>query len=355
MPGALLRLGGLLLALSGCSDRDSAAALWQDYHYRLNNSLQIQTPSSAEPVDLTALRYPVRRDLRQRLSPLNVNLLEFLRLSPCALQRLIGERNSSLGQLAPASQRLLYEWRFLALAHTCVEQLREAESPESLIASLVRAIDIKTAELPRAYWNAYAASAEFQTLFSLRGGPLRPTAATQSTAHLWAALDDGLALKRALAEPADQRPALRGLEQHFQFIGATNYAGQLSSAMAVAAAQLAVATASLEARLAPRPLCLQSRATPQALIVQSVFHKYYIGKVQPYLANLHQQSRAFQGRLKRLHQTPGVEQPGVYRQWWHASWDETRPDSVWQSFERALADHTRAWQGLLQQCGLMPG
>jgi len=356
---------GCLLVLTGCSERQSALFLWSDYAYRMGNSLQLDIPVDVDrggrPADWQSLRYPSRRQLLYAVPTSSINLLEFLRLSRCELQRLIGQRNTSLGQLAPGSQRFLYEWRFLQLARECVRQLQAAPGGDADIAlaeELQRVVAEKSNSLPLVYWNAVAASEEFQTLFSLAAQPLGPVQAQVMPTALIDSLQGLLQIQRALIEhPGGELSSLQHLESHFQVLAASHHFGQLTLAMATAVPPLQAITAALQRRLQDPPLCYQQRPTPQARILESVFHKVYIGRVQPYLSALHRQSIALQPLLQQFYtraQGATVSLPPIHSEWWQATWAPAPANSAWQHFDAALSDHTRAWQQLLSSCGLMP-
>ncbi len=354
----------LFLLLPGaCSEPRTAGDLWLNYRYRLGNSLQSEFAEVADPLPANpAWRYPRRRQIRLAVEPVRVDLLAFLRLSHCELQRLIGERNSSLGQLAPESQRLLYELRFLQLAKPCLEYLQsESGNGSELAGQLLQAIATKRRNLSRVTWNALNVSRELQTLFALSAQPLAPAELQDSPVRLLQSLDYLYFLQRDIAEGAKQVLGDPLLERHFQVLGSDAYAGRLLLSLVLATEHLNRITPVLRERQLERPLCYQRRPSPQARIVERVFHKYYIGEIQAYLAVLHQQAQALQRRLQQLYLThlDNLEPPSAYQLWWQATWAaETgsgEGGSVWQEFNRALSNHTLAWQGLLANCGLMPG
>lgn len=354
-----------LLVLAGCSDRQSASYLWSDYAYRLGNSLQLDITIDADRLGRAEawqnLRYPSRRQLRQAVTPISINLLEFLRLSRCELQRLVGERNTSLGQLAPASQRFIYEWRFLQLARDCIRQLQTEQvgsAGTELAEELQRVVAVKADNLPLVFWNAVAASAEFQGLFSLAAQPFGPEQVQVMPAALIDSLQELLQVQQEVIEnPGGELLSLQHLESHFQVLAAGNHLGQLMLSMAAAIQPMQVMTSALQKRLQAPPLCYKRRPSPQAKILEAVFHKVYIGRVQPYLSAIHRQASALQPQLQRFYaQAQALDRPlpQAYGQWWQATWAPAPADSVWQRFEAALTDHTRAWQQLLNSCGLMP-
>ena len=44
-----------------------------------------------------------------------------------------------------------------------------------------------------------------------------------------------------------------------------------------------------------------------------------------------------------------------FEAYWRKTWSASDPESLWRRFQGAIDQHTRVWQTLLTQCGLMPG
>ncbi len=332
-----------MLAIAGCSQHE-ADALLANYQWRMGNALAV----SIEPANnLPAVVYPRRRDLQLDIPAVKINLLQFLRLSQCELQRLLGERNSNLGRLMPASQQLVYQQQFMQLAEACLSQLVVEDSGRDLQQALRKALASKQEHLPALVWNATFASDEFRHLLG--------------SAHTPSGLDDGVpsellnALANVLELVAQGRDAnWQPVESYLQIIGADTYGGQLVLSQQRLLQMLAPVTQALEAATAAHAVCPQGRTTPQARILQNVFYKYYIGQVQPYIAQVYQHSAALQKRLAGLYTaTDSVASPAFTR-YWNATWANDS-DSVWQDFLRQVAAHTVAWQQQLQQCGMRPG
>jgi Protein of unknown function (DUF3080) len=337
----------ILLLLPACSDQQSLESSMENYRYRLGNVFQIELQS--HPGSQLLPQYPSRRDLQLPLQPLAVNLLEFLRLSRCELQRLIGERNSSLGRVMADSQKLIYHQRFIALAEKCIRQLRDVKN-ESLAAKVESARHVKVADTPAAVWNASFASQEFQQLFSVAASPLTLLEAQQDAAVLVSAIET---LRRLLKLSSDLSSG--ELEAQYAVIGSDKYLGRLLRSQWQLSNELDSLSDQIEQKLAARLICLKSQPTAQAKIMQRVFLRFYIGEVQPYISGVYRQSRDVKVLIERLLSEVSIAQPEPFVVYWGLSWEEHNTQSVWSRFNISVQRHTRLWQNLLEQCGLRPG
>jgi hypothetical protein len=106
--------------------------------------------------------------------------------------------------------------------------------------------------------------------------------------------------------------------------------------------------------LATRPLCFNERPNQKFDVVQTVFLKYYINEIQPYIAKLHQQSEPLFKRIERLSSQLNSDQKMslVFDDFWSGVY--LSKGSEWQSFNAAIKQHTINWQQLLTQCGRLP-
>jgi hypothetical protein len=109
-----------------------------------------------------------------------------------------------------------------------------------------------------------------------------------------------------------------------------------------------------------------------------MFFSIYIGKVQPYLADLRRARIELLEPLAQLAQIQTAVMPQSFQRWQaralpveagvgnvhaesadieSASFESANAESanVWGGLDQAMADHTRGWQQLLEQCGLRPG
>jgi hypothetical protein len=345
----------LFFVLSSCQSRDSAEYIVDDYLYRLSNSLQVEPP--ALPKVSVLLAYPSRRVLQKDIPRININLLEFLRLSECELQRHIGQRNGALGRVMESTQQLIYDAKFVALAAQCLSQLN---SSSALSKTLIRAYDHKRQYLPSSIWNASFASKEFSYLFSLGAHPLssitvrqQPLQLTHALTRLHQTYGPLLGVDAIHRASLNEHP-LDEIEAYYQVIESSKRIGELRLSLQSITRALQQADEMLSVRINARPLCRQQQSNAQFTIVNNVFYKYYIGQVQPYIAALHKQSAdvfvAIDAlvRLQEINQMQTAE----FTFFWNKVYRSD--DGEWQSFNQAVEAHTVNWKKLLKQCGGLP-
>ncbi len=101
-------------------------------------------------------------------------------------------------------------------------------------------------------------------------------------------------------------------------------------------------------------LCPMGRKTTRGEYLHNVFVKFYAGEVQPYVGALHRQSAPLLAALEALWKVQTVAPPTAFFAFYDRWLSPATADGLWQSFDRAVKEHTRAWQSVLSQCGLMP-
>lgn len=331
--------------LTGCSNDQLSHAMFDNYLYRLSNSLDVNNEYDLEEsyrsLSKKLMRYPKKSVLLHTIPDIDVNILQFLQLSKCDLQRLVGKRNSSLGKLISGYHSLLYEYEFLLLATRCKNEL-EQEAP--LYDVLAKAIEHKKNYQRQLRWNVTFASAEVSYLFSLSTQPLSSEQLINKPVELVAGLE---ALNNWLTNSTTDSTALEGAYKAFE---KRKYIGELRLTMALSTSALLQADNLIQERFIDKPLSHKQQASPAFEVVNRVFHKFYIGEVQPMLAKLHQQGQTLFDVLDRLQSS--VEPTADFVDFWGHIY--TFEDSEWQVFNQAILNHTKSWQTLLMQCGRLP-
>ncbi|MBW0149524.1 DUF3080 domain-containing protein [Marinobacter sp. CAU 1620] len=307
----------------------------------------------SEP-ELTAIeppsQIPRRRNRVLTMPELDMGMLDFLSLYGCELQFVVGEKNSVMGKVMQPLNRLRYELRFIEAAQDCLPETED----EDLVEALQEAIDSKRESLPIAIWNATWGVEEVETLFTLAKGyyPVSPEGNPVSDLAL-----DAEELNQTVA-------ALRSgtLEVSLEFAGSVQQrwqaeyrAGQLLNSAALLKSRLDDATALIQRRIGGRPLCLNGKPNNQSEIVQGMFFSVYIEKIQPYMSGVGRARMALIEPLAALAEEQRSVMPPAFEVWYrrHLSQDSER--SLWRELDEAMSRHTKAWQTLLEQCGLRPG
>ena len=333
--------------LSACNPFSEARPMLDEYVERVARVLETEPElSSPEPAE----QIPRRRDRVLAMPELDMGILDFLSLYGCELQLVVGEKNSVMGRVMQPLNRLRYEVRFIEAARECLPEVEDEELEEAL----QRAIESKRESLPIAVWNATWGVEEVETLFTLAKGyyPVAPEGDPVSDLAV-----DAQQLNAATARLLDER-----LDVSLEFAGnvhqrwqAEYRAGQLINSARLLAARLDDATGLLQERLDGRPLCLNGKPNNQSDIVQNMFFSVYIGEIQPYMGEVRRARDALIEPLARLAQQQEEVMPEQFRDWYLQHLSLSAEGSLWLELDRAMADHTRAWQDLLEQCGLRPG
>jgi hypothetical protein len=319
-----------------------------DYLKRVERATGIQSHLSSQVV---LLHYPSRREQNLPVTPLRMGMMNFAKLYQCDLFKLINERNSIMGRVMPISQKLLYEITFLQNAKVCYQKLAAAATPNKQFLSLfAEVIEKKRADLPVIFWQATFNSPELKKLFSLAVSPLNPDEnqvffdAQQSIGYFY---ELGKYLNGA-SRHIDKEE----LEAHYYQLQRHQYGGRLLQSVAQLTGYLDRAAYSLETLIADSTLCFQNKPTEKALILNNVFKKYYAQRVGAYISQIHRQGKAWLADIDALIQVQRVKLPIAFSR--YRAQMLTFDAGIWQRFDAAIQGHTKAWQTVLSQCGLMP-
>ncbi len=346
----LLVLLCLLLPLSGCN-QDPVTEQLHDYAYRVGNAID-------QDIDLqlsdTLPSYPARRDRLLEVVDIREGMLDALDLRRCGLLTLIGERNSSLGKLAGFSQRLIYEIRFLPPLRACIESLESQvalnEDEQELLERLLSIHRIKQQNLPRVLANAVFNTEEMEQQFALGATP-----ASQEQLNRFTLIDPALQRLAYLSELTRQHDwavpkDIDRLEDSYHQLYLTPFGAEWLKSLSYLTQTLNQTAESIEKRLARRPLCFNRKPTPQARIIRNVFEQYYAAQLQPWMSAVHRSGQRWHDFWQEitllLPMTPELE--GYFADTLLSN------ESLWAQYIQARDRHTRSWQRLLGQCGLMP-
>jgi len=342
-------IGVLVVVLVwGCGPPQAVDVL-ADYDLRVRNALELDAPEAYRHSFPT---YPRRRDLRLELSDLRIGLLDLVSLERCGLEELVAERNSVLGKVMQPSQQLLYEHRLLGRARDCVDTLRaHPQLDEELLETLSEVVDAKERDLPRIYWNATFSSQEMAEHFSLAVEllPLQLEADPQAQQEALYYLRD---LHAGLGYSATEVVS-EELEGHLFQLNNGHYGGRMLRSLDALSYYLTDVADVLTQRQAERPLCPQGVPTPRAEVLQTIFLKFYSGQVQPYMARVHREGHAWVDAVEQLAARQDT-MPPAFATYRAAVLASEEPSAPWPRFVRAIDGHTKAWQAVLQSCGMGP-
>ncbi len=332
---------------TGCDPFTQPESMLDEYNRRLARVLDLEpqlTPVPAAP-GLPRLRERVRE-----IEPITLGLMDFLRLYGCELQFVVGERNSGLGRVAHPLTRLDYERRFITAAEDCLASIER----ESLAEQLIVATAQKRQSLPDAAWNAVWGSREIESHFTRSRGPL-PVHADHN--HLGTSVHNAALLERRIRNllNGELEQDLAALDAVYQRWLYDPLAGQALRSAILVTTRLDDASGLIEQRLGERPLCRDGRTNRQAEILRNMFGAVYAAEVQPYLANVQRVRRELLPPLLALASFRESSPSESFERYVLTVLDDSAEGNHWQAFDQAIARHTRAWQDLLDQCGMRPG
>lgn len=274
-----LVLAGLLIPLFACTGGGQTAEL-ADYLQRLSRPLGIE----AKQVEVPLTPMPPRAEsLRISLQGSKLDGLDFLRLRGCSLQQAIAKRNSSLGRVAPPSQRLLMELAFLREAPACIDTLL-TDGRKELAGIISESITLKRSQLPALIFNATLGNREYRDFWRTQQAPEDYPAQTNSL--VITALEQISAdAKRWLA--GDYQADETGFELALADI-AQGDGGELLDALSRQAAYLNAANALIDRRITSSPLCTDNSQAKAAPILRTVVGKFFVERIQVRAAELNQ-------------------------------------------------------------------
>ncbi|MEZ5450364.1 MAG: DUF3080 family protein [Thiolinea sp.] len=343
------------LLLGGCN-QPAAQALLEDYLDSMSRVLEtpIDTDLGTALLDLPAL--PEKRERRLPVTDIREGIIEVWDFQQCGMMHLIAERNSSLGKVMPASQKMAYELRFMAALQVCRDQLQALAQPsteqQAFLQRLLEIHALKQANLPADIWNGIYASDEITQHFALGQPPLPPDYAGHG--HVQRALERLQVLAGlATADPLQPPDWLPELEDSYYALYSSDFGAQWLTGLRLLTQTLERAAIALEQRLQRQAFCFPGHRPRRAEILGNIFRKYYAGQVQPYMALIQREGREWLAVHEQIMaQLPVPAAMQAYRE---QVISQDTPDSLWQSWQQANQRHTRAWQQILRQCGMMPG
>ena len=349
----LIIISNISAWLCACG-QPQADAVYMDYLERLARTMKTEVPELAsEPV----LQFPSRRQLKRIEPEIKMDFMAFLKMQNCNLQQLIAKRNSSLGKVMPSSQRLMYEHRLVQSLKRCLKiGGHESDSVEWMQHLLAR----KRAVRQTIFWNTVIASPEMAQFFS-------PSAKYLSMHNIEQRQDILRATSQLLSwqESLGRNKDLDGdsLEQAYLSISNEQYGTRLIKSALLAKVWLTRGTLLITSALDKQPLCPQGRATPQSVIMQNILSNFFVAKIQPHLARIQGELHALSQQFAILEANIVAESAGVqggfevpveysrYIQRYFGEDEQALP----AQYTTAIKGHIQAWQGLLKQCGVMPG
>lgn len=323
--------------LTGCAQ--STADLYDDYMGRLSNVLDVDTVDWQAPPPPNA---PRTRELAFGLDDIRMTPIAYWNLRHCQLFSLISERNSILGRVAPPNVIWRYEARVLHAIETCREH---PDTSESLQEQLDDWQSQKFALWPQATWNGTLAAPEVRGIWQAS-----QTAWSPEQVPSISELNNQLLTLATWAEewPSEDMADDDTFSQLYQQIGQHNTGGQWRRSVQISQHALEAANRMLQDAIDTGQLCPGGQPTRSAEHAENVLNLYFIGEVQPYIAQLNRHGERLIERFQQLTTATGVE---------HTLWQGfmTQINQELDGLQAASRAHAEYWQTLLADCGMEPG
>ncbi|MFK8048633.1 MAG: DUF3080 family protein [Halioglobus sp.] len=325
-----------LAMLTACSELGPERNL-DNYIERLERTLQLEAP---ERIPGTSHRPPKVSELRQTITSGNLGALDFLSLSGCAVQITIGKRNSSLGIMASDSQRLLLALEYLEHAPECIRHMRSLNRNE-IATVLEDAFRLKQRQLPKLIYNATIANTEFRQFWKapekLRSYPAQTSSAVLSALS---------ALNQQVKRWLEGEYTANNLEFEILLSEiAKGDGGALIKAFGIQQSYLDSANALLKMKLSAGPLCTDHKRDAAATILPNVVHKFFIGEVQPWSADLGRRYHELLPPISKLEELLSAGLSEKYEQWRHER------NEVLSLLVTAPSNHAGVLKETLDSCG----
>ncbi|GAB2785032.1 hypothetical protein GCM10027040_08950 [Halomonas shantousis] len=320
-----------------------------DYQHRLANTLGVSAPTPHLPRNLAA--FPSRDARLFDIPEMRQGMLDVYALRECGIVSLVAERNSQLGRMALPSRRWVYEQALWRKLRACWANGTAKQFEQDTRQRLLALLSTKTQQLPRLSWNVLFDSEEWVQNFSRASRPLSPGEPVPFTQALLA-IDY---LRHATRHQFDPYWELdpQELESHLYVLQSEPWSARLLRSLLLATQRLDEASNSLESRLAERPVCYLGHSNPAAERLYNVFMLYFIGRVQPYLADLQRLSRLWLTGVDTLLDAYLVSRPAVDR-YRHAWLSQDNPAAPMPRFQNAIKRHVTLWQDIWRSCGKLP-
>lgn len=349
--GAVVWLSGLLwlIVLGGCSP--AAEGIFEDYHSRLTRLLPLPAPAINPIATLPAL--PAVREVLQQLPDLRLDLLDLVAIRHCGLQQLVASRNSSLGKVMTAANQLGYELALLQQLSPC---LQHPELSPQLQQQLQQMYQQKQQALPLALSNLLLTDATLRQQLQGSQRSLSPGAASLSSDTLQALQQLQILQQQVITQsgagatvastthPIEPPATTSWHTERINQALALLYQGQLLADLQYSVRYSNHQLQALNQQLMAVDLhqwCGKARHNGQVDILLTVFRQIYLGRVQPYLAELDSINHQLMPTLTALYQYSPFQQV-----------ISARFNQPAAELRHQLKTHVRWWQQLQQQCQL---
>ncbi|MEZ8024058.1 DUF3080 domain-containing protein [Vibrio sp. 1F255] len=315
----------LTVMLTGCFS-NGPGDLFDDYQTKV---ARVQDAEELKE-DWEFESLPRKRELLLDVPSLSIGLIDSYQLRQCRLFNLIAERNSVLGKVADEFRNYDYQVALLEGLGKC---LSSTELDPEIVELLNKIEQQKLTQFPLHQWNLIYASDAMQS--QMRGSQWLRADIGDQVRQTSGALEH---LNQAL-----NAPLVSGKTTEVQeVLEKSSTLGDLYYSLARASVELDTITKQLTTFDA-NIICGKQRDTTKFRYLNNVFEQQYIGKVQPYMAQL-------DGYYQQLAPQLGMfdAQPELHSYYFPIQ-------DAHQAFRASTRRHVDYWQKLFKRCGRKVG
>ncbi|AIW14677.1 DUF3080 domain-containing protein [Vibrio tubiashii] len=314
----------ILLTLVACQT-DSPSHLFDDY---LTRVARVQDAPKVNKDTVSYAQLPRKRDLYVDVPSVSIGLLDSYQLRQCGLFNLIAEKNSVLGKVADEFRNYDYQTALLDGLSQCINS--NGLEPD-LVMKLVEIQQQKQSQFEVHHWNLIFASDAMQK--QLSGTQWLEPNLGQTVVEINQAL---ATLNRASDSVSNQVIDVQEVLEKKVIVG------NLSYSLAMATSKLNHVTQQLT-EYDHNIICAQNRDTTKFKYLNNVFEQQFVGKVQPYMAQLDGYYQTLSSNLNLFDPKPNIHRY-VYPLKNHH-----------MEFRQAIRRHVDYWQQLFKRCGRKVG
>lgn len=310
----------LLPILTACQ-ADSPSGFFDDY---LTRVARVQQASEVTQASDQFDNLPRKRELYVDIALTSIGLLDSYQLRQCGLFNLIAERNSVLGKVADEFRNYDYQNALLDGLSRCL--ITDGIDTE-LRRKLLEIEQIKQPQLKLHQWNLIFASDAMQE--QLQGSRWLQADLGQTVTEVNQAL---ATVNAAFGQYGIPTAEVQEVLEKKPIIGDLNYS------LVMATRKLKRVTQQLNDN-DHTIICGSNRDTTKYKYLNNVFEQMYVGKVQPYMAELDSYYQTLSPNLILL-----APQPDTHNYVYPL-------ESNHQAFRLAIRRHVDYWQSLFKRCG----
>lgn len=316
----------LIVVLVGC-EPVSRKHTFEDYLHRISNVQQQELPALNPPTH----DYPRKRTLYIEPPRHSVGLMESLQLTKCQLLSLVAERNTVLGKVQDQFRNLEYQAHLLSGLKTCIDS---NEINDEFTRELYQIYQAKWQELPIHISNTlYTSDAMYANAYSNLWF-------NQEQSRGLTALRDTLKAHYELQKMYTEGKIMQGFSivDLQEEVEKFDQLGRITKALQDSTYYLNVSTSQLT-KYDHTVFCGLNRDPTRYQRLKNVFYTYYVGEIQPYLAELNSAYQTISPYLSVLYtkSLPSHLQHPIL--------------DAYQQYKQASINHAQYWIKLFERCG----